>query len=114
MLFPVIRQREEPTVPIHQIAEYQVQADAVDAVKAAIEEFVGYVADHEPGTTMYAAWQRADDPTRFSHLFIFEDESAHEAHGRSDAVAQFESVYRPVLVGGPVVFTDFALVAENR
>ena len=114
MLFPVIRQREEPTVPIHQIAEYQVQADAVDAVKAAIEEFVGYVADHEPGTTMYAAWQRADDPTRFSHLFIFEDGSAHEAHGRSDAVARFESVYQPVLVGGPVVFTDFALVAANR
>ena len=101
-------------MPIHQIAEYQVQAEAVVAVKAAIEEFVRYVADHEPGTTMYAAWQRADDPTRFSHLFIFEDESAHEAHGRSEAVAQFESVYRPVLVGGPVVFTDFTLVAANR
>ena len=58
--------------------------------------------------------QIADDSTWFSHLFIFEDESAHQAHGRSDAVARFESVYRPVLVGGPVVFTDFVLVAANR
>jgi len=29
-------------------------------------------------------------------------------------VAQFESVYRPLLVGGPGVFTDLALVAANR
>jgi len=101
-------------VPIQQIAEYQVRPEAVDAVKAAIEEFVRYVADHEPGTTMYAAWQQADDPTRFSHLFIFADEAAHQAHGRSDAVARFESVYRPVLVGGPVRFTDFTMVAANR
>ncbi|HEX7459354.1 MAG TPA: antibiotic biosynthesis monooxygenase family protein, partial [Acidimicrobiales bacterium] len=102
------------TVPIHQIAEYQVQPEAVDAVTAAITAFVRYVAAHEPGTTMYAAWQRTDDPTRFSHLFFFEHEAAHQAHGRSDAVAQFESIYRPVLVGGPVVFTDFTVVAANR
>lgn len=101
-------------MPIHKIAEYQVQPEAVDAVKEAIAEFVSYVADHEPGTTMYAAWQQADDPTRFSHLFIFEDESAHEAHGRSGAVRQFEAVYQPTLVGGPVAFTDFVLVAANR
>ena len=101
-------------MPIQQIAEYQVQPEAVDAVTAAIAAFVRYVATHEPGTTLYAAWQRADDPTRFSHLFIFEDEAAHQAHGRSDAVAQFESVYRPVLVGGPVVFTDFTEVAANH
>lgn len=39
-------------MPIEQNAEYQVQPEAVDAVKAAIEEFVRYVADQEPGTTM--------------------------------------------------------------
>jgi quinol monooxygenase YgiN len=101
-------------MPIYQTAHYQVQAAAVDKVKAAIEEFVGYVAAHEPGTHVYTAWQQRDDPTKFVHLFEFVDESAHQAHGSSDAVRQFESVYQPELVGGPVVFTDYVVVATNQ
>ena len=101
-------------MPIYQTAHYQVNAAAVDRVKQAIAAFVDYVDDNEPGTRMYAAWQQVDDPTRFVHLFIFEDEAAHEAHGRSEAVRQFEAVYRPELVGGPVVFTDYALVAAKQ
>ncbi len=100
-------------MPIFQTAHYQVKADAVDKVTAAITEFVRYVADNEPGARMYASWQQEDDPTRFVHLFIFDDEAAQEAHGRSDAVRRFESVYSPELVGGPVVFTNFRLVASN-
>jgi quinol monooxygenase YgiN len=95
-------------MPIYQTAHYRVNAGAVDTVKKAIEEFVGY-----NGTRCYAAWQREDDPTSFLHLFIFEDEAAHEAHGSSDAVRRFESVYSPELVGGPVVFTDYRLAAAN-
>jgi hypothetical protein len=44
----------------------------------------------------------------------FADEAAHQAHGSSDAVRQFEAVYGPELVGGPVVFTDYVLIATNR
>jgi quinol monooxygenase YgiN len=101
-------------VPIYQTAHYQVQASAVDKVKAAIAEFVGYVAANEPGSTMYTAWQQADDPTRFVHLFEFADEAAHLAHGSSEAVRRFEAVYRPELTGGPVVFTDYVQLATNR
>jgi quinol monooxygenase YgiN len=101
-------------MPIYQIATYQVTAEAVDDVRAAIEEFVAYVRDNEPGTTVYAAWQEQDDPTKFAHLFTFADEQAHEAHGESAAVRRFEAVYRPVLAAGPVVFTDYSLVADNR
>src|SRR5512140_118810 len=111
--FPRRGTREE-AVPIYQTANYQVKASAVDKVKAAIAEFVEYVAKNEPGSRMYTAWQQKDDPTRFVHLFEFADEAAHEAHGRSDAVRQFEAVYGPELVGGPVVFTDYVLIATNR
>jgi quinol monooxygenase YgiN len=104
----------EETVPIYQTAHYQVKAAAVDKVKDAIAEFVGYVAKSEPGSRMYTAWQQKDDPTRFVHLFEFADEAAHQAHGGSDAVRQFEAVYGPELVGGPVVFTDYVLIATNR
>jgi len=62
----------------------------------------------------YAAWQQKDDPTRFVHLFEFADEPAHRAHGASDAVRRFEAIYRPELVNGPVVFTDYLLIATNQ
>lgn len=98
---------------IYQTAHYQVRADAVDRVKAAVTEFVAYVKEHEPGSRLYAAWQEVDDPTKFVHLFIFEDEAAHETHGGSEAVKRFEEAYGPVLTAGPVVFTDYRLVATN-
>ena len=101
-------------MPIFQTAHYQVRAEAADKVRAAAEEFVRYVAANEPGTRMYRAWQQESDPTKFVHLFEFADEAAHEGHGRSDAVRKFEDVYRPELVAGPVVFTDYDQVATNR
>ncbi|HTD51325.1 MAG TPA: antibiotic biosynthesis monooxygenase family protein [Acidimicrobiia bacterium] len=100
-------------MPIYQTAHYQVQGAAVEDVKHAIEEFIDYVAANEPGTRLYSSWQQKDDPTRFVHLFIFEDEAAHTVHGNSAAVRRFEDVYKPQLVGGPVVFTDYLLVASN-
>ncbi len=99
---------------IYQTATYQVKPQAVDKVKRAIEEFVRYVQANEPGTRMYVAWQQQEDPTRFIHLFIFEDEAAQTIHSESKAVNLFESVYSPELVGGPVVFTDYDLVATNQ
>jgi hypothetical protein len=56
-------------MPIYQTAHYQVRAEGVQDVVAAIEEFVSYVTSSEPGTVMYTAWQEKDDPTRFVHLF---------------------------------------------
>jgi quinol monooxygenase YgiN len=100
-------------MPIYQLAHYQVNAAAVEKVKAAIEEFVAYVAANEPGTKVYRAWQQADDPAKFVHLFEFADETAHQAHGSSAAVRAFEAVYRPELAAGPVVFTDYVQVATN-
>ena len=101
-------------MPIYQTAHYQVRQDAVPAVVAAIEEFVRYVTEHEPGSLLYAAWQQRHDPSKFVHLFTFADEAAHERHGSSKAIRQFESVYQPVLVDGPVLFTDYRLIASNQ
>jgi quinol monooxygenase YgiN len=101
-------------VPIYQTAHYQVNPAAVAKVKAAITDFVEYVAANEPGSRMYTAWQSQDDPTRFVHLFEFADEAAHRAHGQSAAVRQFEAVYQPELTDGPVVFTDYVQIATNR
>ena len=91
-----------------------IRLQAVEKVKQAIEEFVSYVRANEPGTRMYIAWQQQDVPTRFIHLFIFEDSAAQTRHSESEAVRRFEAVYSPELVGGEVVFTDFNLVASNK
>ena len=99
---------------IYQTGAYQVKLSAVDKVKQAIKDFVRYVQANEPGTHMYLAWQQKDDPTRFLHLFIFEDAASQTRHGQSDAVKRFESIYSPELVGGDVVFTDYELVSGKR
>ena len=101
-------------MPIYTIAEYQVHAAGVQKVKRAFEEFVVYVRANEPRTRMYIAWQHKEDPTRFVHFFIFDDEAAHKAHAESAAVKRFEAAYRPELSGGNVVFTDYNLVATNQ
>ena len=101
-------------MPIYTIAEYQIRQSGVEKVKRAIEEFVRYVKANEPGTRLYSAWQEKDDPTRFVHLFIFENAAAHDAHSKSAAVRRFESIYRPELAGGDVAFTDYELVATNQ
>ena len=100
-------------MPIYQTAHYQVNGAAVEQVKKAIEKFVRYVAENEPRTRLYAACQQKDDPTRFVHLFISEDEAAHTTHGSSSAIKEFESVYQPELAAGPVEFTDYQLIATN-
>jgi quinol monooxygenase YgiN len=100
---------------IYKTAHYQVKPQAVDKVKRAVEEFVSYVQANEPGTRLYTAWQRKDDPTRFVHFFIFEDEAAETIHRESKAVKRFVAVYSPELMGGDVVFADYNLVeADNR
>jgi len=98
---------------IYQTAYYQVKPESVGVCKAAIKTFVDYIKANEPGTEMYLAWQQQSDPTRFVHLFRFKDKQAQDTHSQSAAVKKFESVYRPVLVGGGVTFTDYGMVASN-
>lgn len=100
-------------MPIYTIAEYKIRPEGVDKVTRAIQEFTDYVKANEPGTKMYLAWQQQENPTRFVHFFIFENEAALKAHSQSDAVKRFEAAYRPELDGGDVVFTDYNLIAKN-
>ena len=95
---------------IYQTGGYRVKRSAVEKVKQAIKVFVRHVQEKERGTKMYLAWQGKNDPTRFLHLFIFEDEAAQARHGTSAAVRQFESVYSPELVDGDVAFTDYQMI----
>jgi quinol monooxygenase YgiN len=96
---------------IYETGAYQIRPSAAEKLKRAIRAFVEYLQTNESGTEMYLAWQQKDDPTRFLHLFRFKDNAASRLHGESNAVKNFEAVYRPELVGGDVVFTEYEMVA---
>jgi quinol monooxygenase YgiN len=100
-------------MPIYTIAEYRIKPAGIERVKEAITEFVVYIRANEPGTRVYAAWQDQSDPSRFVHIFIFEDEAAHHAHATSRAVKHFEAAYGPELDGAPVKFVDFNNIASK-
>jgi quinol monooxygenase YgiN len=101
-------------MPIQTIAAYRVRPSGIDKVKRAIAEFVPHVKANEPGTRLYVAWQQKNDPTRFVHFFIFEDDAAQAAHATSEAVKRFEAAYGPELSEGEVVFTDYEVIATNQ
>jgi quinol monooxygenase YgiN len=101
-------------MPIQTIATYRVRPSGIDKVKRAIAEFVPHVKANEPGTRLYVAWQQKNDPTRFVHFFIFEDDAAQAAHATSEAVKRFEAAYGPELSEGEVVFTDYEVIATNQ
>src|SRR6202158_5973296 len=101
-------------MPIYQTGGYHVRASGVNKVKQAIKNFFAYVQANEPGTHMYLAWQQQDDPTRFLHLFIFENAAAQTRHGQSEAVKRFESISTPHMFGDEVGSTDHELIAGRR
>jgi len=101
-------------MPVYITATYQVRPDAVETVKKAVEKFTTYINEHEKGTKLYMSWQDVEDATKFTHVFIFENEEAHVIHTNSEAVKKFEEVYSPALVHGPVVFTHYEQVATNQ
>jgi quinol monooxygenase YgiN len=91
---------------IYQTARFQVKKEALSECEAAIRKFVEYVRANEPRTLLYISLQEKDDPTRFLHYFIFEDEAARDRHSNSKAVDHFTSGLYPNLVE-PVEFTEY-------
>ncbi len=99
-------------MPNYRTAEYHVRADALGRCIEAIQEFVAYVRENEPGTLYYAAVQSQDDPTHFLHFMGFEDDAAEKTHRSSEGVARFTDVLYPRTVEG-VVFSTYELIGTT-
>jgi len=97
---------------IYQTAHFQVKPGALDMCKRAIREFVESIRADEPETCTYLAMNRDDDPTRFVHVFIFDNDLARDRHANSDAVKRFSAILYPNCVA-PVEFIEYTLVAEK-
>ena len=99
-------------MPVYGTARFSVKPEALDRCRSAIEEFVSYVRASEPGTKLYLSLQDRADPTRFLHLFGFEDEAAEHVHSNSDAVKRFTDVLYPETVDG-VAFEKYTAVGPD-
>jgi quinol monooxygenase YgiN len=91
---------------IYGTARFSVKPEALDRCRSAIEEFVTYVRDNEPGTKLYLSLQGAEEPTRFLHVMIFQDEASENIHTNSKAVDRFTGTLYPETVEG-VTFERF-------
>ena len=97
---------------IQRIVTYRVEPDAVDDVRAAIDDFIAGIRRHEPGTVAYHAYQYEDDPTAFVHTMTFADAHAREVHVATDHVKQFVARLYPRCVEQPE-FRDFRTVSSS-
>lgn len=97
---------------VRQLAFYEVHPEAIPQVLEAIDEFVAYIKNHEPGTLRYEVWQERDHPARFVHLFVFRDEQADHVHSKSAAVKKFSAILYPQCLE-PVNFIDYRQVASR-
>ncbi len=97
---------------IHELARYEIKAEALDTCLAAIHEFVAYVREREPGALRYEVWQEKERPTRFVHLFVWRDEEANRIHGESAAVKKFAGTLYPNCLA-PVEFIEYRQVDAN-
>lgn len=97
---------------IHELARYEIRANALKEVLEAIHEFVDYVRANESGALRYEVWQEADHPTRFVHIFVWRDEEANRIHGESAAVKKFAGILYPRCLA-PVDFTVYRQVDAN-
>ena len=100
------------TTAIRQLARYEVKPEALERCLAAIHEFVAYVRAHEPGTLRYEVWQEPEHPTRFVHIFTFQDAEADRIHSASTEVKRFASILYPECLA-PVEFIDYRQVDSN-
>lgn len=98
---------------VYMTARFEVQKEALEVCKQAIQEFVDYVRANEPDTILYTSLQEKDNSTRFLHYFIFRDENALQLHSSSEAVNRFTNILYPNLVA-PVEFTEYAVFANTK
>ncbi len=97
---------------IYMTARFSVKTESLAICKRAIEDFIAYIRENEPGTQIYTSLQESDHDTEFLHYFIFDDTAAEEKHRTSDSVKRFTSILYPELSSDGVEFKRYTLAAS--
>ena len=96
--------------PLVRTASFRVKPEMLHEAEEVVRQFVAAVKDREPGTRLYVSLQDKDDPTRFLHLMIFEDDCGEDDHSATTWVTDFTDGLAPCLDGGLTMaeFTELA------
>ena len=74
--------------PLVRTASFQVKPEMLHEAEEVVRQFVAAVKDNEPGTRLYVSLQDKDDPTKFLHLMIFEDDCGEDDHSATTWVSR--------------------------
>ena len=99
-------------MPILMTARYQVQPQAIDRCKTAIQLLVDHVKENEKETLFYMAQQETLNPYAFLHVMVFKDEVALTMHQSSKAAENFVKVLYPQTID-PLEFKEYNLTGTN-
>ena len=84
---------------ITMTADFTVEPDGLETCKQAVENFIVYIQENEPGTRLYRSYQDQENLHHFFHFFIFEDQAAMEEHRNSEGAVVFADTIKPFLIG---------------
>ena len=93
-------------------AHYQVQPQAIDRCKIAIQLLVDHVKENEKETLFYMAQQEILNPYAFLHVMVFKDEVALTMHQSSKAAENFVKVLYTQTID-PLEFKEYNMTATN-
>jgi quinol monooxygenase YgiN len=96
---------------IVKLVRYRVRAEEVEAVEAAVQEFVAAIAEHEPETT-YSTYRAGSSPS-YVHFMTFPDAEREHRHRDAPYTKAFTEVLYPRCDAGPT-FTDLSHLAETQ
>ena len=96
---------------IKKMVRYRVKTEEVEAVRAAIGEFVDAIAEHEPNT-IYGSLL-ADDGVSFVHAMAFPDAEAEERHRQAEHTKRFVEALYPKCDREPQ-FTTFQVIGSTK
>ena len=92
---------------ITKITTYQIRADKLAEIEAAVQAFVAAIAENEP-RTWYAAY-RTDEPYTYFHIMGFPDAEAESRHQKASYTLEFVEALYPNCEVQPR-FTDLELI----
>ena len=93
-------------------ARYQVQPNAMDRCKRAIQLLADHVQENEKETLFYMAQQEKLNPYAFLHILVFKDEVALTMHRSSKAAENFVKVLYPETID-LLEFKEYNLIGSN-
>ncbi|SNQ48676.1 Antibiotic biosynthesis monooxygenase [Frankia canadensis] len=83
------------------MVRFEVRPDTADAFDALVARTIPLVAEHEPGTIVYAAHRIDGEPNARLFYELYRDRAAFDEHADQPHIHRFVAGWRDLLAGPP-------------